>query len=113
MRYAQLVMGPAGSGKVGIVKNMGSRLCCSKIVLALYVRGPVLIVIKRSVCDKCRLADWQNKENLVVECFNLVHMPKSLSHLKVYNNQMFTSFTCQSAVCVCPTLVKDPELITL
>ena len=22
MRYAQLVMGPAGSGKVGIVKNM-------------------------------------------------------------------------------------------
>ena len=63
MRYAQLVMGPAGSGKVGIVKNMGSRLCCSKIVLALYVRG--------SVCDKCRLADWQNKENLVVECLQL------------------------------------------
>ena len=47
MRYAQLVMGPAGSGKVGIVKNMGSRLCCSKIVLALYVRGPVLIVKDR------------------------------------------------------------------
>ena len=35
MRYAQLVMGPAGSGKVGIGKNMGSRLYCSKIVLAL------------------------------------------------------------------------------
>ena len=112
MRYAQLVMGPAGSGKVGIVKNMGSRLCCRKIVLALYVRRPVLIV-KDRCATKCRLADWQNKENLVVECFNLVHMPISLSHLKVYNNQMFTSFTCQSAVCVCPTLVKDPELITL
>ena len=60
MRYAQLVMGPAGSGKVGIVKNMGSRLCCSKIVLALYVRGPVLIVKDRCATNvdlqTCRLA---------------------------------------------------------
>ena len=107
-----MVMGPAGSGKVGIVKNMGSRLCCSKIVLALYVRGPVLIVKDRCATN-VDLQTGRTKKNLVVECFNLVPMPKSLSHLKVYNNQMFTSFTCQSAICVCPTLVKDPELITL
>jgi len=59
MRYAQLVMGPAGSGKVGIVKKMGSRLC-KIIVLALcmYVPGPVLIVKDRCATNvDCRLAE--------------------------------------------------------
>ena len=62
MRYAQLVMGPAGSGKVGIVKKMGSRFYCSKIIIVLalymYVPGPVLIVKDRCATDvDCRLAE--------------------------------------------------------
>ena len=61
MRYAQLVMGPAGSGKVGIVKKMGSRLYCSNIIVLamyMYVPGPVLVVKDRCATNvDCRLAE--------------------------------------------------------